>query len=69
MDVVSGLCRQHKLLFRAHVKDECKASECSLMCDDFWRLGYQRVIVDPSVRQVGGWVEAVVPPAVAAVLA
>jgi hypothetical protein len=56
--LLTCLHRRNKLQFRAHVKDECKASECSLMCDDFWRLGYQRVIIDPSVRQVSGpvWV-------------
>ncbi|KAL6759705.1 cryptococcal mannosyltransferase 1-domain-containing protein [Haematococcus lacustris] len=43
--------RQRGLQFRAHGPGECAASECSLMCDDFWRLGYSRALVDPSVRQ------------------
>eukprot|EP00775_Hariotina_reticulata_P004378 gene4378-4630_t len=36
--------------FRGHLEGECKASECSLMCEDFARLGYQYVVVDPSVQ-------------------
>ncbi|KAJ9527014.1 hypothetical protein QJQ45_025289 [Haematococcus lacustris] len=40
--------RQRGLQFRAHGPGECAASECSLMCDDFWRLGYSRALVDPS---------------------
>ncbi len=39
-----GLCRAHK-------ENECAASECSLLCNDFLRLGYQNLIVDPGVRQ------------------
>jgi hypothetical protein len=35
---------------RSHQDSECAASECSLMCDDLQRLGYQDVLVDPSVR-------------------
>jgi alpha-1,3-mannosyltransferase len=33
-------------------KGECAASECSLMAKDFWRLGYGRVIIVPSVKIV-----------------
>ncbi|KAJ9527605.1 hypothetical protein QJQ45_025877 [Haematococcus lacustris] len=40
--------KQRGLQFRAHGPGECAASECSLMCDDFWRLGYSRALVDPS---------------------
>ncbi|GFR51138.1 hypothetical protein Agub_g13493 [Astrephomene gubernaculifera] len=36
--------------FREHVEGECSASECSLLCDDMWRLGYDDVIMDPNVR-------------------
>ena len=35
---------------RGHEKGECAASECTLLCNDFQRLGYSRVVVDPSVR-------------------
>jgi hypothetical protein len=38
------------LRFRTNVVTECAASECSLLCDDFHRLGYKRVLLDPSVR-------------------
>ena len=30
---------------------ECAASECSLLCNDFLRLGYTALVVDPGVRQ------------------
>ena len=36
---------------RSHKKGECAASECSLLCNDFLRLGYNRMVVDPAVRQ------------------
>lgn len=29
---------------------ECPASECSHFCEDFRRLGYDKMIVDPAVR-------------------
>jgi hypothetical protein len=29
------------LRFRAQIKGECRASECSLLCDDFQKLGYR----------------------------
>ena len=35
---------------RAHHPGECSASECSLMCNDFLRLNYSNIIVDPGVR-------------------
>ncbi|KAK9806939.1 hypothetical protein WJX72_008114 [[Myrmecia] bisecta] len=38
--------------FRARRETECYASECSLMCEDFLRLGYDKMITDPAVRQV-----------------
>lgn len=41
---------------RGHAEGECAASECSLLCNDFLRLGFRRMLVDPGVRQV--------PPAV-----
>ncbi|OMH81486.1 Alpha-1,3-mannosyltransferase CMT1 [Zancudomyces culisetae] len=30
--------------------NECAASECSLLCNDFWRLGYNKVVVVPGVQ-------------------
>ncbi|GIL85980.1 hypothetical protein Vretifemale_14254 [Volvox reticuliferus] len=36
--------------FREHREGECAASECSLLCDDMWRLGYDNMIMDPNVR-------------------
>ena len=35
---------------RPHYPGECSASECSLMCNDFLRLNYSSIIVDPGVR-------------------
>ena len=35
---------------RAHYPGECSASECSLMCNDFLRLNYTSIVVDPGVR-------------------
>ncbi len=35
---------------RGHKKGECAASECSLLCNDYLRLGYGRFVVDPNVR-------------------
>ena len=34
-----------------HQEGECAASECSLVCNDFQRLGYRNILVDPGVRQ------------------
>eukprot|EP00884_Botryococcus_braunii_P015546 jgi/Botrbrau1/2675/Bobra.0203s0021.2 len=42
---------QHKLRMRMHREGECAASECTLLCNDLLRLGYQRFVVDPGVRQ------------------
>jgi hypothetical protein len=43
----------HGLRFRTALPDgECKHCEASLICEDFLRLGYPNVIVDPSVRVV-----------------
>lgn len=35
---------------RAHQPGECSASECTLLCNDYARLGFTRVVVDPSVQ-------------------
>lgn len=40
-----GLCR-------AHERGECAASECSLLCADYTRLGRHRFVLDPGVRLV-----------------
>ena len=40
-----GLCR-------AHEPGECAASECSLLCADYIRLGRHRFVLDPGVRLV-----------------
>ncbi|KAG1659131.1 hypothetical protein FOA52_013800 [Chlamydomonas sp. UWO 241] len=37
------------LRFRAAMPGECRASECSLLCDDLHRLGFGRVVIDPNV--------------------
>ena len=34
-----------------HKEGECAASECSLVCNDFLRMGYHKIVVDPGVRQ------------------
>jgi hypothetical protein len=39
-----------QLRFRRGLPGECDASECSLLCDDLHRLGYGKVVIDPSVR-------------------
>ncbi|WIA40022.1 hypothetical protein OEZ86_013446 [Tetradesmus obliquus] len=36
-------------------KPECRASECSLLCDDFARLGFERVVVDAGVQVAYDW--------------
>ncbi|OMH85676.1 Alpha-1,3-mannosyltransferase CMT1 [Zancudomyces culisetae] len=40
------------LRFRRSVLNttECAASECSLFCNDYWRLGFDRVMVVPTVQ-------------------
>ena len=30
--------------------DACAASECSIICQDMWALGYGKIVVDPSVK-------------------
>eukprot|EP00877_Chromochloris_zofingiensis_P010922 jgi/Chrzof1/6083/Cz17g09030.t1 len=37
------------LRVRSHLENECAASECSLLCDDYHRLGFSNVVMDPSV--------------------
>ncbi|BDA43762.1 Alpha-1,3-mannosyltransferase CMT1 [Coccomyxa sp. Obi] len=41
---------RHNVRVRGHKKGECAASECTLLCNDYLRLGYSKFIVDPSVR-------------------
>ena len=41
---------QNGIRFRSHDPNECAASECSLMCRDFYMNGYRKVVVDPAVR-------------------
>ena len=31
-------------------KNECSASECSLFCNDMWKLNYTKMVMDPNVR-------------------
>jgi alpha-1,3-mannosyltransferase len=50
MAVLRAAPLRRGLRFRAHQEGECRASECSLLCDDLHRLGYSDVVVDPSVR-------------------
>ena len=38
------------LHFRTHQPGECRASECSLLCDDYHRLGFSHVVMDPAVQ-------------------
>jgi alpha-1,3-mannosyltransferase len=46
---------------RSHVEasssssSECRASECSLLCEDFARLGFDRVVVDAGVQVAYDW--------------
>ncbi|MEW5315549.1 MAG: hypothetical protein WDW38_006970 [Sanguina aurantia] len=35
------------LRFRSHMEGECAASECSLLCDDMHRMGYNDMVMDP----------------------
>lgn len=32
------------------VENECSASECSLICNDYWKAGYGRIIMVPRVK-------------------
>jgi alpha-1,3-mannosyltransferase len=36
-------------------RSECRASECSLLCEDFARLGFDRVVVDAGVQVAYDW--------------
>ncbi|KAJ2458613.1 hypothetical protein GGF42_001969 [Coemansia sp. RSA 2424] len=38
------------LRFRRSAEDECSASECSLMCNDMWHKGFDRVVMVPRVK-------------------
>ncbi|KAJ2299816.1 hypothetical protein IWW55_004083 [Coemansia sp. RSA 2706] len=38
------------LRFRRSGPSECSASECSLLCNDLWRAGYQRMLVVPRIK-------------------
>ncbi|DBA84575.1 TPA: hypothetical protein ACH3X2_006155 [Trebouxia sp. C0005] len=42
--------QQSGLMFRNAQHGECPASECSHFCEDFRRLGYDKMVVDPAVR-------------------
>ena len=32
------------------VDNECSASECSLICNDYWEAGYGRILMVPRVK-------------------
>jgi hypothetical protein len=32
------------------IKEECQASECTLICQDLWKRGYHKIAVDPLVK-------------------
>ncbi|KAJ2094304.1 hypothetical protein GGI09_005479 [Coemansia sp. S100] len=36
--------------FRRGVEGECSASECSLICNDMWRKGFNRLVTVPRVK-------------------
>lgn len=46
------------LRFRSQLVGECRASECSLLCDDLHRLGRSRIVIDPAVRVAYEWEQA-----------
>ncbi|KXZ53029.1 hypothetical protein GPECTOR_8g396 [Gonium pectorale] len=48
--ITAGPLVGREVEFREHREGECSASECSLLCDDMWRLGYGNMIMDPNVR-------------------
>lgn len=48
----AGVFRSDGIRFRRHDHGECSGSECGLLCDDMWRMGRRRVVIDPSVRLV-----------------
>jgi hypothetical protein len=39
-----------RITFRNHSAGECRASECSLLCDDLHAAGYHHVVMDPGVQ-------------------
>lgn len=43
---------EHGIRFRRSdtAKDECAASECSLIASDFWKVGFGRVQIVPAVQ-------------------
>eukprot|EP00879_Flechtneria_rotunda_P021543 GHRR01022706.1.p1 GENE.GHRR01022706.1~~GHRR01022706.1.p1 ORF type:complete len:543 (+),score=179.88 GHRR01022706.1:277-1905(+) len=41
--------------FRTQQEGECRASECSLLCEDYARLGYDYVVVDAGVQMAYDW--------------
>lgn len=44
----------HKVRFRRGGMGECAASECSIICSDFWKAGHGRIQVVPSVQLAYG---------------
>ena len=32
------------------VEGECDASECSLFCQDMWKRGYHKIVIDPQIK-------------------
>lgn len=32
------------------IEGECSASECSLICNDYWEAGYGRIMMVPRVK-------------------
>ena len=50
MAVLSAAPFQNGTRFRADDPEGCPSSECSLICDDFIRVGYTRMIVDPGAQ-------------------
>ena len=46
----------------AHIAEgECSASECSLICNDYWEAGYGRILMVPRVKLAYDRVRAYVP--------
>jgi alpha-1,3-mannosyltransferase len=42
----------HQIRFRGYLDEECRASECSMLCDDLHRIGHHKIAIDPTVRVV-----------------
>lgn len=40
----------NNLRFRAAMLNECRESECSIICKDLWNLGYGNIVVVPRVK-------------------